>query len=161
MAEKDSGRVITIPLRKEWLKQPRVRRVNRSVHVIREYLFRHLKGDEVKLSRGVNELLWASGAKSPPARIKIAVEVKEGVAFARLPNEQVEVKKDKKGGKEKKEKAEEKQKPESLQKDVKNDLKKDEHKEPEVKKEKQELTPGEKEAEKIWKEAEQAVREKK
>ncbi|MBI4020781.1 MAG: hypothetical protein HY369_00910 [Candidatus Aenigmarchaeota archaeon] len=84
-----ADRVYTIPLRASWVVHPRISRVNRSVNVIRAYLERHAKVDEVKLSAGINEYLWISGAKKPPGAIKVVVSVKEGIAHARLPEEKV------------------------------------------------------------------------
>ncbi|MBI4181956.1 MAG: 60S ribosomal protein L31 [Candidatus Aenigmarchaeota archaeon] len=82
-------RVMTIPLRKEWVKQGTPRRANRSINVIRETLGRHLHVDDVRLSAGVNDQIWARGNRKPPARIRVAVTVEEGVARARLPEEKL------------------------------------------------------------------------
>jgi large subunit ribosomal protein L31e len=86
MDKKTGERVYSIPLRREWVRQPRVKRAPAGVAAVRKFLEKHTKS-EVKLSSGLNELLWAGGIKSPPGRIKVAVELKDGIAFARLPQE--------------------------------------------------------------------------
>ena len=90
--EKGEERVYTIPLRKAWLKQTRIQRVPRSVNVLREFIQQHTKAESVKVSPLVNEFLWLSGIKTPPAKIKVKVSVEDGVAFARMPDEKVEQK---------------------------------------------------------------------
>lgn len=100
MAKDISERVYTIPIRREWVKQRRIHRAPRAVNFVREFLIRHTKADDVKISQLVNEALWDHGVKKPPGKIKVKVEVKDNVAFARLPEEKVaETKKDKKAKK--------------------------------------------------------------
>ena len=155
MAEK----VYTIPLKRRVVKHPRVRRAPRGITLIREFLEKHTKAEEVKVSKGINELLWKHGPKKPPGKIKVAVEVKEGKAFARLPDEKLEAKR-KEGKKEKisrNKPAEEKEtKTEGRPKEKKAETKKIEK--PVDKSERRDLTPQEKEAEEIWKEAEEKAK---
>src|SRR3989338_8324390 len=84
--------VYTIPLRKHWVKVSRVDRVNTSVDVIRSFLIRHTKTEDIKLSPLLNESLWTRGAKKPPAFAKIkVVKDEKGVVNAMLPEERLEV----------------------------------------------------------------------
>jgi large subunit ribosomal protein L31e len=104
MVEKRS---YTVPLRRGFQKTERHQRAKKAVSVLRAFLKRHMKTDEVKLGRKLNESLWARGIRKPPARVKIVVEKNdEGVAWAelegsKLPSELVveEPKKDKKAAK--------------------------------------------------------------
>ncbi|MFH1445605.1 MAG: 50S ribosomal protein L31e [Nanoarchaeota archaeon] len=91
-AEKASAsadeRIYTVPLRSAWIKVPRNKRVKKSVNTIRLFLNRHMHSDNVKISRSLNEQLWYRGIEKPPGKIKIKVRKnKEGVVWARLPNE--------------------------------------------------------------------------
>lgn len=66
----------TIPLRKEWHKVPRYKRVNKAVKAIKEFLVRHMKIYDrdlrkIKIDKYLNEELWFRGIKKPPAKIKI------------------------------------------------------------------------------------------
>lgn len=89
MAKQTTERVLTIPLRREWVKQSRIHRVPRGVNVIREYIFRHMKTEDIKISTALNEFLWTKGIKRPPAQIKVKVRLEEGQAYARLPDEKI------------------------------------------------------------------------
>jgi large subunit ribosomal protein L31e len=116
MAEKKSEvtleRVYNIPLRRVWVKVSRITRANRSVSEVRNFVKRHTKAKEVKVSQNVNSLIWASGIKKPPGMITVKVKVEAGIASVRLPDEitlEEEKKKflEKKGAKKEEVKAEE------------------------------------------------------
>ena len=101
MAKEVAGaeRIYTIPLRREWLKQTRIQRSNRAIHAIQNFLTRHLKATEVKISPRLNELVWKRGAEKPPAKVRVkASKDAEGVVTARLPEEMV-IKEEPKTGK--------------------------------------------------------------
>jgi large subunit ribosomal protein L31e len=93
MAEKESERLYTIPLRGESLKSPRVKRANRAVHTIQSFLKRHMKSDTVKVSQKLNETVWVRGIHKPPQKIKLKAMKKEGIIYAMLPDETFDVKK--------------------------------------------------------------------
>ena len=76
-------KVYIIPLRREWLKQTRVKRAPRAIRAIRAFLERHVKAKEVKVDPALNEIIWQRGAKKPPAKIKVKVEIKDDVATAK------------------------------------------------------------------------------
>src|SRR3989338_1448502 len=78
-------RVYNVPLRKEWLKVPRYKRSKKAVKALKEFLMKHMKTDNVKLGRYVNELVWKHGIRNPPHHVKVEVEKNaEGMAFAEL-----------------------------------------------------------------------------
>ena len=85
-------RLLTIPLRRDWLKAPRNRRARRSITTIRAFLSRHMKVPEsdIRVSAGLNEAVWIRGAARPPAkiRIKASIDVTTGTLHARLPDEE-------------------------------------------------------------------------
>jgi len=94
MADKDaSERLYTIPLRKEFLKAPRVKRANRAVKTIQTFLKRHMKTDEVKVSQKVNETIWVRGIHHPPSKIKLKARREGEIVYALLPDEKLEIKK--------------------------------------------------------------------
>lgn len=118
-------RIYTINLRKATLKAPRWEKSKRSVAFVREFLKRHMKGDEIRIGKSITEEIWKSGNQNPPAKIRIHAmdreEENKKVIIAELldvafPEEKEKKKKEKK--KEKKEekveekKTEEKSKPE-------------------------------------------------
>lgn len=66
-------RVYTVPL---WIKLRKIRGLNRAkkaTKFLREYIARHMKNPNVRISTKVNEQIWARGIKNPPRRIKVRV----------------------------------------------------------------------------------------
>ena len=105
MAENE--RIYTIPLAKTYEKHARNRRALYAVKFVRSFLARHMKAEleEVKISTGVNQAIFACGMKHPPRRIKLmASKDKDGMVQATL----LEEKEAKKGDKKKEDKKAEK-----------------------------------------------------
>ena len=80
----DLKREYVVPLRKSWLQVPIWRRSKRAVYELQFFIHKNTGAQEVKLSNHVNEYIWNKGAKSPPGKIKVIVEVKENVASVEL-----------------------------------------------------------------------------
>jgi large subunit ribosomal protein L31e len=71
-------RIYTIPFRKVWAT-PRGKRTPRASRMLRDFVKRHMKAENVEISNEVNEELWARGIKKPPRQIKVRlVKDKEG-----------------------------------------------------------------------------------
>ncbi|MDA4133992.1 MAG: 60S ribosomal protein L31 [Thaumarchaeota archaeon] len=82
-------RVYMVPLRRAF-EAPKYRRTKVAVRIIREFTVRHMKATEVKIEKGVNELIWSRGITNPPRRIRLEMERDEdGVVFVRLAPEPV------------------------------------------------------------------------
>ena len=78
-------RVYNVPLRKEWLKAPPYKRAKKAVAAVRQFLMRHMKGDQVKLGSHLNEALWERGIKKPPHHVKVtAIKDDDGIVRAEL-----------------------------------------------------------------------------
>ena len=91
MAKKESKpkialeRTYNIPLRKEWLKAPKWKRTKKAVKAAKEFLQKHMKSDNVKLSKSINDAIWKHGGKNPPHHIKVDVSKdEEGLVTATL-----------------------------------------------------------------------------
>ncbi len=124
MAEKKASkdkpaeeRLLTVPLRREWLKATRNRRARRSITAIRAHLSRHMKVPEadIRISARLNDSIWIRGAGKPPARIRLkaSLDASTGMLHARLPDEEAPKAEKKKGEKPKEEEA---KKPEGAEK---------------------------------------------
>ena len=88
---KNTERTYNVPLRKEYLKVANWRRTEKAVTAVKEFLVRHMKSKEVKLSKPLNEKLWEHGIKNPPHHVKITVSKDEnGVVRAKLYGEKDE-----------------------------------------------------------------------
>lgn len=76
-------RIYTIPLRKA-KRKTRSKRANAAIRIIKEFLQRHMKVEEVKLDNKINEFVWERGIHKIPGRIKVKVVKKENMAEATL-----------------------------------------------------------------------------
>ena len=65
-------RVITVPLR-DALAEPKHKRADYAMRLIREHLAKHFKVDEaaIRLDPSVNEAVWARGRPNPPSKLRI------------------------------------------------------------------------------------------
>lgn len=81
----DLERVYTIPIAKEWLKVPVYKRAKKSVIGVRNFLTRHMKSEDIRLGKALNEAIWVHGMKNPPRKIKVNVTKDDkGVVRAEL-----------------------------------------------------------------------------
>ncbi len=125
-------RTYVIPLRREFMKKPNYKKTKKAITAIKEFLMKHMKGDDVKLGAHLNEAIWANGRKNPPPRIKVkAIKDDKNVIRAELPEFEIITakKEDKKTKKEEKADL-------SLQKNIKKAAKEQVKKTSEVKEEK-------------------------
>lgn len=71
-------RLYTFPFRRLW-GAPRGKRTPRAVRMLKEYVKRHMKVENVIISNEINEQIWSRGISKPPRNLKIrAVKDKEG-----------------------------------------------------------------------------------
>ncbi len=96
-------KVYTIPLAKAY-RSPKPKRANRAISVIKRFLERHTKAERVVIGQSINEAVWEKSRKRPPRRIRVSVDVEEGVARAEMVGEEKEAAKgeEKKAAKSKK-----------------------------------------------------------
>ncbi|MBW2973609.1 50S ribosomal protein L31e [Candidatus Woesearchaeota archaeon] len=94
-------RTYTIPLRREWLKAPKYRRAKKAVNAVKEFLIKHMKSEDVRLGKYLNEEIWKDGMKNPPGKVKVNVlKDDKGVVRAELFGKKIdtgEKKEEKKG----------------------------------------------------------------
>ncbi len=84
MAEK-LERTYTIPLRREYLKVPQYRRTEKASRALREFLVKHMKSENIRIGKFLNEHLWMHGMKNPPHHVRVnVVKVPEGTVYAEL-----------------------------------------------------------------------------
>jgi len=77
-------RIYTIPLKKAW-NVPRKKRTPRAIRLIREFVKRHMKAEDVRIKTEVNEAVWTRGIQKPPRRIRVRVtKDKDGVVTVHL-----------------------------------------------------------------------------
>ncbi|MBS7650826.1 MAG: 50S ribosomal protein L31e [Candidatus Bathyarchaeia archaeon] len=68
----------TINLRDVWTS-PRGRRTPKAIRVLKDYIRRHMKVEDFKISNEVNQMVWGRSLKKPPRRLIVrAVKDKDG-----------------------------------------------------------------------------------
>ncbi|MEK6905511.1 MAG: 50S ribosomal protein L31e [Nanoarchaeota archaeon] len=83
--EKTLERTYNVPLRKEYMKAPRWNRTKKAVIALRQFLAKHMKSENVLLSKELNEEMWKHGIQNPPHHVKVnAVKDDKGVVKADL-----------------------------------------------------------------------------
>ncbi len=68
--------VYVIPLGRVYWGR-RTNRAGRAVKLVRRFVQRHTKADQVLITNEVNEYIWSRGREKPPRRIKVIVKVEE------------------------------------------------------------------------------------
>ena len=120
MAEKEKvseEKIYNVPLSAGWKKASRVRKANKAVSVLKGFVVRHTKTEDVIISEKVNQSIWSSGAKKPPSKITVKVKKEEGGKVSvRLPDE-MSLEEEKKKFEEQKKARESGKKPEAEKKD--------------------------------------------
>lgn len=89
-------RIYNIPLRREWLKEPRSRRSNRALMTVKNFVKKHTKAEEIKISKGVSDFVFSRGFKKPPGTIKVEVQGDLTKVFVKIPGEVIIKKEEKK-----------------------------------------------------------------
>jgi len=64
-------RIYTVPLRRAYWTGSRLRRSNRAIRILRKFVERHMKPEEIVILAEVNEKIWSRGIQKPPRRIRI------------------------------------------------------------------------------------------
>ena len=69
-------RVYVIPLR-DVKKVPRTIRSPKAIRLVREFLQKHMKSDDIKIDSSVNEKIWERGIQKVPPKIKVKATKEE------------------------------------------------------------------------------------
>ena len=64
-------RIYTVPLRKAYWTGSRLKRANRSVRILKEFVERHMKPEDLLIQPEVNDIIWSRGIQKPPRRVRI------------------------------------------------------------------------------------------
>jgi large subunit ribosomal protein L31e len=78
-----------IPLRKAFETAPHTKRAPKAIKVLREFVKRHSKMEEVIISNKVNEFIWKHGIRNIPRKVEVIVSIDKNLnkAFVYLPEE--------------------------------------------------------------------------
>ena len=65
-------RIYTVPLGRVWMW--RRNRASRAMRLLRDFITRHMKAEEVIIGNDVNEEIYRQGMQKPPRRIRVKAE---------------------------------------------------------------------------------------
>ncbi|MEE9525633.1 MAG: 50S ribosomal protein L31e [Candidatus Woesearchaeota archaeon] len=87
-------RTYNVPLRRKWVNVPKYKRAKKAIFALKLFLSKHMKSDDIKLGKYVNELIWKHGIKNPPHHVKVVVKKDDkGVVMAELEGKEYAVEK--------------------------------------------------------------------
>lgn len=69
--QKGEIKVLTFNFSKLVKKKTRIKRSKLLVNLLKERAKRVARVEKIKMSKALNELIWKSGAKNPPTRIRV------------------------------------------------------------------------------------------
>lgn len=64
-------REYVVPLRRKTLTAPKWRRSKKAVSVLKEFIMKHMKTDNVIICSELNEAIWSRGIKHPPGKVSV------------------------------------------------------------------------------------------
>jgi len=70
VSETADERIYTVPLGRARMV-PRYRRAEKAVTILRKFVQRHMKPEEMVIDTAVNEAIWARGITNPPRKIRV------------------------------------------------------------------------------------------
>jgi large subunit ribosomal protein L31e len=70
-------RTYNVPLRKEFLKVPKYKKAKKAITALRKFISKHMKSDQVRIGKHLNELIWAKGMQNPPHHVQISCAKEE------------------------------------------------------------------------------------
>jgi len=67
-------RTYTIPFYPKLNSSPRTKRASKAVKMVRDYVMKHMKVEEVWIGQEVNEYIFKRGMQKPPRKITVRAE---------------------------------------------------------------------------------------
>lgn len=64
-------REYVVPLRRKFLTAPKWRRSKKAIAVLKDYMRKHMKCEDVIVCAELNEHIWARGSKNPPGKVEV------------------------------------------------------------------------------------------
>jgi len=77
-------RTYNVPLRSGFVNTPKHRRTKKAVSVLKLFVKKHMKTDDILIGQNLNKELWKNGIKNPPHHVKINVTKEDNIAKAEL-----------------------------------------------------------------------------
>ncbi len=77
-------KTFVIPLRKHWRKAPVYKRSKRALNALRKFIVKHMKTNDVKIGKELNELIFSRGFRTPPGKIQVTAVKDENTVKVNL-----------------------------------------------------------------------------
>ncbi|MBN1376857.1 60S ribosomal protein L31 [Candidatus Woesearchaeota archaeon] len=94
--EKEIKRTYNVPLRKGFINTPKYKRTKKAVSTLKLFIKKHMKTDNVKIKKELNDHLWKKGIKNPPHHVRVDVIKKDNIAYVNLEGKSLETEEKKK-----------------------------------------------------------------
>ena len=73
-------RIYTIPFYPKLKLSTRNKRAPRAIRIMKEFIYRHMKAEDIIIDNELNEFIWARGIQKPPRKVRVrALKDEEGV----------------------------------------------------------------------------------
>ena len=73
-------RIYTIPFYPKLKLSTRNKRAPRAIRIMKEFIYRHMKADDIIIDNELNEYIWARGIQKPPRKVRVrAIKDEEGI----------------------------------------------------------------------------------
>ncbi len=76
-------KIFTVPFRKVF-QGTRKKRAKRATTLVRNFLKKHMKSEDVKIGKSINEKIWERGIQKPPRRVRIHAIKENDIVYAEL-----------------------------------------------------------------------------
>ncbi|MFW6220806.1 MAG: 50S ribosomal protein L31e, partial [Nanoarchaeota archaeon] len=87
-------RTYNVPLRRDFVKAPKYKRSNRALSALKHFLIKHMKSENVKIGKHLNQKIWENGIQNPPHHVKInAIKDDKGLVRAEIFGKEIELEK--------------------------------------------------------------------
>jgi large subunit ribosomal protein L31e len=83
MAEKQEEKIFTIPLR-DAFGPGRLKRANVAGRIVRQFLQKHMKTEDVKIGQSINKAVWARSIQKPPRNVRVHVIKQDKTVYSEL-----------------------------------------------------------------------------
>lgn len=64
-------REYVVPLRRKSRTAPKWRRSKKSIVVLKDFMKKHMKAEDVIVCKELNEAIWENGIKNPPGKVNV------------------------------------------------------------------------------------------
>ena len=73
-------RIYTIPFYPKLKLSTRNKRAPRAIRIMKEFIYRHMKADDIIIDNELNEFIWARGIQKPPRKVRVrALKDEDGI----------------------------------------------------------------------------------